>query len=155
MDSQFEISSTAVSLRIVASGNGTSQLVISSDAPENGVWTTERQWRTVWMHLRDCLANSHFLNPRKRSLVRSNLLVFGSVCVAWPACQNPTGTAASLVPVATLLAILGTADAVRNLRKRWGLYHAGVMLMICADLMAVTLLASISLFRVFLLSIEP
>lgn len=75
--------------------------------------------------------------------------------MAWPVYRSPSGHYASLMPLGTLLAILGTADTSRNLKKKWGLYHAGVMLMLYADLMVVTLLAFLSLFRFFTDSTLP
>jgi len=98
------------------------------------------------------MGKSRILNPAHRSLVRSNVLVFASFWTAWPAYQDPSGIFASLMPLATVVAILGTADACRHLRRHWDFHHAGVLLMICADLLAVTLLAFLSISRLYLIS---
>lgn len=86
------------------------------------------------------------LNPRNRSLTRSNLLVFGSICFVWPAFRNPVGLCASLLPLAVLVSIIGMLDTARNMRKRWDFYHAGVLLMLYADLMAISLLVFMAVY---------
>jgi len=75
--------------------------------------------------------------------------------MAWPACLSPTGIVSSLMPLATLLAIVGTADTCRNLRKRWDFHHGGVLLLVYADLMAVTLLGFLSLYPILMNAMIP
>jgi hypothetical protein len=105
--------------------------------------------------MRVFLSESRYFNPRHRSLVRSNVLVLGSVCCAWPAYRSPTGLISMLMPLITLIAVLGTADTCRNLGKRWNLRHAGVLLMVYADLMAISLLAFMSVYKLLIGSLRP
>jgi hypothetical protein len=80
------------------------------------------------------------LNPRHRSLVRGNVLVWGSLVVAVLISNFPHTRASALQIFPTLLAFAGTADTVRCIRKRWSFYHAGVLLCIYMDLMAVSVI---------------
>jgi hypothetical protein len=80
------------------------------------------------------------LNPRHKSLVRGNLLVLTSFVAAFFLSGFPHNRATPYLVIPTLLAIVGTADTVRCIRRRWSFYHAGVILCIYMDLMAVTLI---------------
>jgi hypothetical protein len=77
------------------------------------------------------------LNPRHRSLVRGNILVWGSILLAVLISDFPNTRPSALQIFPTLLAFAGTADTVRCIRKRWSFYHAGVLLCIYMDLMAI------------------
>jgi hypothetical protein len=81
-----------------------------------------------------------FLNPRTHSLLRGNLLVLSSLAVALLLSDFPHNRATSLLVFPTLFAIAGTADTVRCMQRRWSFYHAGVILCIYMDLMALCLL---------------
>jgi hypothetical protein len=39
-----------------------------------------------------------------------------------------------------MLSLAGAGDTARCMRKQWDFYHAGVLLLLYADLMAITLL---------------
>jgi hypothetical protein len=80
------------------------------------------------------------LNPRQKSLVRGNLLVLVSFVAAFFLSGFPHNRATPYLVIPALLAIAGTADTVRCIRRRWSFYHAGVILCIYMDLMAVTLI---------------
>ena len=144
----MNIPSDPVSVRIVPSLIGRSRLIVSTDFTEYRVANSESWRATTW--IRSLLGESGTLDLKQRSLLRANLLVFGSVCTAWPAYLNPTGVFALWMPLATVVAMLGTVDTCRHLRKRWDFRHAGVLLMIYADLMAVMLLAFLSISNTFL-----
>lgn len=77
---------------------------------------------------------------RRRSLTRANLTVVLSLIAAIFLSDFPHNRATLLLVAPTILAILGTADTVRNMRRRWSFYHAGVILCIYMDLMAVAMI---------------
>ncbi|HEX4650951.1 MAG TPA: permease [Granulicella sp.] len=80
------------------------------------------------------------LNPRQCSLLRSNLLVLVSLAVAFPLSDFPHNRPTLLLVLPALLSVVGTADTIRCMRKRWSFYHGGVLLCIYMDLMAVALI---------------
>ena len=80
------------------------------------------------------------LNPRHRSLLRGNVLVLGSLVMAFFLSDFPHNRATLLLLVPTLGAFAGTADTVRCIRKRWSLYHGGVIFCIYMDLMIVAMI---------------
>jgi hypothetical protein len=80
------------------------------------------------------------LNPRFRSLTRGNLLVWASLLAAVLLSHFPHCRATPLLLLPTLAAFAGTADTIRCIRKRWSFYHAGVLLCIYMDLMAIFLI---------------
>nr|WP_221312530.1 permease [Granulicella aggregans] len=79
-------------------------------------------------------------NPRQKSLIRGNILVLSSLLAAFPLSGFPHNRATPYLVIPTLLAIAGTVDTVRCIRRRWSFYHAGVILCIYMDLMALTLI---------------
>ena len=77
-----------------------------------------------------------FLDPRQRSLPRATLLVLISFfCAAWLS-DFPHNRANPFLLFPTIFALLGTADTIRCIQKRWCLYHGGVLFLIYMDLMA-------------------
>jgi hypothetical protein len=58
----------------------------------------------------------------------------------------PAGVCAEFLPLAALVALIGSVDTARSMRKRWDLFHAGVLLLLYADIMAVTLLVFVSFY---------
>lgn len=80
------------------------------------------------------------LNPRHRSLVRGNLLVLGSLAWAFLLSDFPNNRPTLFLLLPTLGSIAGTVDTVRCIRRRWSLYHGGVILCIYMDLMAVAMI---------------
>jgi len=79
-------------------------------------------------------------NPRHRSLLRGNLLVWGSLIVALLLSRFPHTRATLLQLVPTAITLAGTADTVRCMQKRWNFYHAGVLLCLYMDLLAICLI---------------
>lgn len=79
-------------------------------------------------------------NPRVHSLVRASSLVLGSLVLAIPLSHFPRLERAPLIALPALIALVGTADTVRCVQRRWSFYHAGVILCIYMDLMTVTLI---------------
>jgi hypothetical protein len=79
------------------------------------------------------------LHPRQRSLARGNLLVLGSILLAFWLSDFPHNRATLLLLIPTTTVILGTVDTARCIRRRWDFYHGGVILCLYMDLMAITL----------------
>jgi hypothetical protein len=88
-------------------------------------------------------------NFRLHSLPRANTLVLGSLVVAVPLSHYPYIERAPLLILPVLIALIGTADTLRCIQRRWNFYHAGVMLCIYMDLMTVTLLLFFWLYPYF------
>jgi hypothetical protein len=80
------------------------------------------------------------LHLGQKSLLRGNLLVLGSFVVAVLLSDFPNNRATLLLLLPTLFAVLGTAETVRCMRRRWDYYHAGVILCVYMDLMALCLI---------------
>lgn len=79
-------------------------------------------------------------NPRNRSLIRANVLVLGSLFAAIPLSHFPHLEASPLLMLPALTALVGTADTIRCIRRRWCFYHGGVLLCIYMDLMVLSLI---------------
>jgi hypothetical protein len=91
-----------------------------------------------------------FLNPRQRSLVRANILVLGSVAAAIPLSHYPQQRPTAWLILPVLGAFLGSVETVRCIQRRWSFYHAGVLLCIYMDLMALSFLLFLFLYPYFL-----
>lgn len=83
---------------------------------------------------------AQLINLRERSLLRGNLLVLLSLLAAVFLSDFPHNRATPLLLLPTLISLGGTADTVRCIRKRWSFYHAGVLLCIYMDLMAIAMI---------------
>ena len=79
-------------------------------------------------------------DPRRRSLARGVILVLFSFVAAALLSDFPHNRATLLLLAPALLSIVGTADTVRCIRKRWSLYHGGVLFLIYMDLMAIAMI---------------
>ena len=86
------------------------------------------------------LSSIAVFNLRRRSLLRGNLLVLGSVAASFRLSAFPASRATLLLLIPAALAFLGMFDTIRCLRPRWSFYHAGVMLCLLMDMMAVCLI---------------
>jgi hypothetical protein len=89
-------------------------------------------------------------NPRKRSLARGNVLVLGSVFAAILLSHFPHLQPSFLLLFPALVSLIGTAETIRCIQRRWSLYHAAVLLCIYMDLMAVSLVLFFLLYPYFL-----
>jgi apolipoprotein N-acyltransferase len=92
---------------------------------------------------------SKFLNPRSKSLVRASLLVLLSLGVATLMSHAPRLRANAWITLPLLVSFAGTADTVRCIQRRWSFYHAGVILCIYMDLMAMAMIAFLLLYPYF------
>jgi hypothetical protein len=79
-------------------------------------------------------------NLHRRSLVRGNVLVLGSLAAAFRLSDFPRSRATLLLAIPAALAILGAIDTARCMQKRWNFYHSGVVLCIYMDLMVIMLI---------------
>jgi len=89
-------------------------------------------------------------NPHRPSLARGKVLVFTSVVLAILISRFPHVQPSIFLLIPTLLSIVGTAETVRCIQRRWSFYHAGVILCIYMDLMAVSLILFFLLYPYFL-----
>lgn len=85
-------------------------------------------------------------NLRRRSLLRGNLLVLFSLLTAVRLADWPHNRATLLLILPLLSGVLGTSETVRCMRRRWDFYHAGVILCIYMDLMALTIMSFFLLY---------
>ncbi|HWB32145.1 MAG TPA: hypothetical protein VG714_03130 [Acidobacteriaceae bacterium] len=82
------------------------------------------------------LTSAAFFHLRRRSLVRGNALVLGSLAISFPMAGFPNDRRNYFLIAPALLALFGTFETTRCLRPRWDLYHAGVILLLWMDMMA-------------------
>lgn len=84
------------------------------------------------------------LRLRQRSLVRGILLSVGAFAVSLRMAGFPdiTQLHGSLWQIAVLAcALWGAAETARCLRRKWSLYHAGVLILLYTDLMILAMIA--------------
>jgi len=87
---------------------------------------------------------------RQKSLVRAIVLSLGAFgaslrLAGFPQIENLHGSRWQIL--ALLVAAWGMAETFRCLRRRWSLYHAGVLILLYADLMilaAIVVLLAVS-----------
>ena len=80
---------------------------------------------------------------RQKSLARGILLslgaFFGGLLLAgFPHIENLHGSPWQILPL--LIAVWGMGETARCLHRRWTLYHAGVLLLLYADLMILAMI---------------
>jgi hypothetical protein len=92
------------------------------------------------------LSSLALFNPRRRSLLRGNLLVLGSFAVSFPLSGFPGTRRNLLLLIPAMVALYGTFETARCMRPKQNLYYAGIVLCLFMDLLAVCL---ISFFLVF------
>lgn len=79
-------------------------------------------------------------NLRRKSLLRGNLLVVGSFAASFWLSGFPRSRATPLLLIPALLALFGTFDTLRCMGRRRNLYHAGIILCLFMDMLAVCLI---------------
>ena len=80
------------------------------------------------------------LDLRRRSLARGCVLVLASLLAAVRLADFPHNRATLLLIIPLLIAVVGTGETVRCMRRRWDFYHAGVILCVYMDLMALAMM---------------
>ena len=99
------------------------------------------------MHQQCRQALTHpFFNPLARSLVRGNLIVLGCLAVATLMSDFPHLRATPWLLLPAFGCLIGTADTVRCMQKRWSFYHGGVLLCVYMDLLAIALVVFFLLY---------
>jgi hypothetical protein len=81
---------------------------------------------------------SNIFRLRQKSLLRATLLSLGAFAASlrlagFPSLDNLHGSHWQIL--ALLVAAWGMAETARCLRRKWSLYHAGVLLLLYTDLM--------------------
>ena len=77
---------------------------------------------------------------RRRSLLRGNLLVLGSFAASFRISGFPRTRPTLLLIVPAILAFCGTYDTLRCLPPHRSLYHAGIVLCLLMDILAICLI---------------
>ena len=75
--------------------------------------------------------------------------MLGSVFAAIPISHFPHIRPTLLLLLPSLGTMIGTAETVRCIQRRWSLYHGGVILCIYMDLMAISLVLFLLLYPYF------
>lgn len=78
--------------------------------------------------------------------MRGNVLVIVSLIASFLISGFPTDRPTLLLVLPLLVALVGTADTMRCIRKTWSLYHGGVLLLIFADIMSSFLILFLFLY---------
>ena len=78
---------------------------------------------------------------RERSLVRGIVVVGVSLLLSLRMADFPANRANLLLIFPLLAATAGTLDTARNMRRRWGWYHGGVVLLLYTELMVLSMIA--------------
>jgi hypothetical protein len=84
--------------------------------------------------------NPAFLDLHRKSLLRGNLLVLLSFVAAILLSDFPHSRATLFLLLPALFAAIGTGETVRCMQRRWNFYHAGVILCVYMDLMAMAMI---------------
>ena len=92
------------------------------------------------------LTSFAFFDLRRRSPIRANLLVLSSFFASFYLSGFPTTRSNLLLLIPALLAICGTIDTFRCLTPRRDLYHAGIILCLFMDMLALCLIFFFLLF---------
>ena len=87
-----------------------------------------------------------FFNLRRHSLTRASAMVLLSLGAALLLSDFPNNRPTLFLILPALLGTIGTADTVRCMQRSWNFYHAGVILCIYMDLMAVGMIVFFLLY---------
>jgi hypothetical protein len=90
-----------------------------------------------------------------RSLIRANLIVLGSLAIATLISNFPHLRATPWLLLPAIGCLIGTADTVRCMKRRWSFYHGGVLLCLYMDLLAITLVLFFLLYPYLVWLGEP
>lgn len=86
------------------------------------------------------------VNLRKKSLLRGTCLVLGSLALAFYWAGYPEAHPEPRLILPAVAAFAGTIDTGRCLRLKWSFYHAGVMLLLYMDIMALVMILFLLLY---------
>ena len=85
-------------------------------------------------------------NIRASSLLRGTALVVGSLVMALACVGFPDVHATAWMTVPAAGAVLGTFETTRCLRRRWSLYHGGVLILLYADILVLAVIFFLLLY---------
>jgi hypothetical protein len=90
-----------------------------------------------------------FLRPRQRSLVRGTVLslaAFGAslLLAGFPHIERLRGSRWQIAALAA--GLWGLAETARCLRRKWNLYHAGVLILLYTELMILTMIVFLTMY---------
>ncbi|HEY4379666.1 MAG TPA: permease [Acidobacteriaceae bacterium] len=86
------------------------------------------------------LSSFAVFNVHRRSLIRGNFLVLGSFALSFLLSGFPRSRPTLLMLIPTILAFIGTYDTFRCLRPQHNLHHAGIVLCLVMDMLAICLI---------------
>jgi hypothetical protein len=86
------------------------------------------------------------LRYRCASLLRANVLVLGSLALAFRIAGFPANQPAPWMLLPVLTSFFGTVETFRCLRLRWSLYHGTVLLSLYMDMMALMMILFLALY---------
>jgi hypothetical protein len=95
------------------------------------------------------LPRTNVFRLRKRSLVRGVLLSLGAFACSLRLAGFPDIHALHGSPWQMLVALFaawGMVDTARCLRRKWSLYHAGVLILLYSELMILALVVFLSIY---------
>lgn len=92
------------------------------------------------------LSSFAIFDLRRRSLLRGNLLVLISFAAAFRLSDFPRTRATLFLVIPATLATLGMFDTLRCMQPKRNLYHAGVILLLFMDMLAICLILFFLLF---------
>ena len=87
-----------------------------------------------------------FVDPRHHSLLRSTILVLGSLNAAILVSGYPDARPTMKLAVPVAICALGFVDTFRCLRAHWSFYHGAVVLMLYMDVMALSMILFLFLY---------
>lgn len=85
-------------------------------------------------------------NIRARSLLRGTVLVMGSLILSLFLAGFPEVHPSPALILPTALALYGTWETIRCLRRKWNFYHGGVLLLLYADVLVLALIVFLLLY---------
>ena len=86
------------------------------------------------------LSRRAFFAPRRGSLPIASAVVLGSLAAAVWMSHFPQNRATLWLIVPVLIASAATLETVRSMRRRWDFRHAGVVLLLYMDIMAMAMI---------------
>jgi hypothetical protein len=92
------------------------------------------------------LSSFAFFHLKRRSLIRANILVLGSFAASFYLSGFPGTRPNLLLLLPALAATVGTIDTLRCLTPQRDLYHAGIILCLFMDMLALCLIFFFLLF---------
>jgi len=95
------------------------------------------------------LPRPSFLILRRKSIARALVLSLGAFALSlrlagFPRIEDLHGSLWQVMPL--VLCLSGMAEMIRCLNRQWNLYHAGILLMLYANLMILAMIAFLLIY---------